>query len=296
MSVRAAAAGLAGALLAALALPDRAVAGGPPSAFRVSPGVMQRLRGADGKPAPDETPAAAKARAEAEPVNEVAGEASGTLGAGHAGALAEWDRRGKNVTDRPWYWVVLHHTATDGGDVAAIHRAHRRRRDAAGNPWRGIGYHFLIGNGAGMPDGAVEPTFRWRGQLSGAHAGRRDENARGVGVCLVGDFRDADPTPAQLASARRLIAFLRDRYGIPADRVVPHGAITVTACPGERLTVETLLEPDPPPPAEPAPAAEAEAAAEPEAAGLSAPAEPAGPSLAAPALPSPPRFGAHDAP
>ena len=103
------------------------------------------------------------------------------------------------------------HTATASGSVETIHAAHRRRKDSAGRPWRGIGYHFLIGNGHGMPDGAVEPTFRWTEQLAGAHAGTRPHNARGVGVALVGDFTKHPPTAKQLAAAVRLTAHLRQR-------------------------------------------------------------------------------------
>ncbi len=69
---------------------------------------------------------------------------------------------------RAWQYIVLHHTATDAGDIETIDEAHRKRTDSSGRPWLGIGYHFLIGNGHPMPDGLVEPTFRWHDQLHGA--------------------------------------------------------------------------------------------------------------------------------
>ncbi|MEM9701458.1 MAG: peptidoglycan recognition family protein, partial [Planctomycetota bacterium] len=78
---------------------------------------------------------------------------------------------------------------------------------------------------------------------------------RGIGVCLVGNFEETDLTPKQLAAARRLIAFLRQRYDIPADRVIPHGAVKATACPGKRLPVSALLPADDAPPHPLAPAA-----------------------------------------
>ena len=72
---------------------------------------------------------------------------------------------------RDWNYIVLHHTASDSGSLDSIHQEHLKRKDKEGNSWLGIGYHFVIGNGNGMADGEIEPTFRWRQQLQGAHAG-----------------------------------------------------------------------------------------------------------------------------
>lgn len=138
---------------------------------------------------------------------------------------------------RAWKYIVLHHTATTSGSVDSIHTEHQKKKDKNGNPWLGIGYHFVIGNGKGMADGAVEPTFRWRTQIQGAHAGSSDKeyNELGIGVCLVGNFENEAPTPAQLKSARLLIQTLRREYFVPADSVVPHKDIraSATACPGK---------------------------------------------------------------
>jgi len=65
------------------------------------------------------------------------------------------------VASRHWKYIVFHHTATSSGDLASIDEEHRQRKDSQGKPWLGIGYHFLIGNGDGMADGLIEPTFRW---------------------------------------------------------------------------------------------------------------------------------------
>ena len=80
------------------------------------------------------------------------------------------------------------------------------RKDAQGNPWLGIGYHFVIGNGRGMEDGQVEPTFRWKQQLAGAHAGQRRHNESGIGICLIGNFDEAPPTAKQLSALKELLA------------------------------------------------------------------------------------------
>jgi hypothetical protein len=136
------------------------------------------------------------------------------------------------VPARSWKFIIVHHTATDSGSVATIDEDHRQRTDQQGKPWLGIGYHFLVGNGQGMADGLVEPTFRWREQLQGSHAGSRPYNDHGIGICLVGNFEVEPPTPRQLAAVKSLILSLADRYGIDARHILRHGEITETDCPG----------------------------------------------------------------
>lgn len=136
------------------------------------------------------------------------------------------------VAERDWRYIVIHHTATSRGSVESIHETHLARKDANGNPWLGIGYHFVIGNGNGMTDGEIEATFRWRQQLHGAHAGVGDYNNQGIGIALVGNFDQGPPTRAQLAAVKRLVATLKSDYGIAAENVVGHSDIRATACPG----------------------------------------------------------------
>src|SRR5262245_58451468 len=50
---------------------------------------------------------------------------------------------------RDWKYIVVHHTATESGSVDTIHESHLKNKDKNGNPWLGIGYHFVIGNGSG---------------------------------------------------------------------------------------------------------------------------------------------------
>lgn len=136
------------------------------------------------------------------------------------------------VAERDWKYIVIHHTATSRGSVESIHQTHLARRDRNGNPWLGIGYHFVIGNGNGMRDGEIEPTFRWRQQLHGAHAGVGDYNRQGIGIALIGNFDKHRPTTAQLVSVKRLVAALKTEYGIAARKVVGHSDIRATVCPG----------------------------------------------------------------
>lgn len=138
-----------------------------------------------------------------------------------------------DVAPRDWKYVVIHHTAAKRGSVESIHQTHLKRKDSNGNPWLGIGYHFVIGNGDGMADGEIEPTFRWREQLHGAHAGVSEYNQQGIGVVLVGNFEEQPPTQAQLAAVKRLVGTLRAEYSIPATQVVGHNDVKATECPGQ---------------------------------------------------------------
>lgn len=159
-------------------------------------------------------------------------------------APVDWDSQPwvPQQPPRDWQYIVIHHTATTSGSVESIHRTHRARRDAAGNRWRGIGYHFVIGNGHGMDDGQIEPTFRWRDQIAGAHAGDVTYNNQGIGICLIGNFEQAPPTGAQLEALTALVQTLSDEYGIPAANIKRHGDVKATACPGRYFPMQALTQ------------------------------------------------------
>lgn len=128
---------------------------------------------------------------------------------------------------RAWRYIVIHHSGTEVGSAAAFDRYHR---EVLG--WKGLAYHFVIGNGRGTPDGFVEVSKRWKEQNTGAHAGLREYNQRGIGICLVGNFEEHPPTRAQMASLKRLLGWLRARFGIRPENFLRHKDIVPTICPG----------------------------------------------------------------
>lgn len=147
-----------------------------------------------------------------------------------------------SVKERDWKYIVLHHTASEQANVESIHEEHLKRKDANGNPWLGIGYHFVIGNGKGMPDGEVEPTFRWRQQMQGAHAGSTNPvyNQQGIGICLVGNFENHAPTAAQLSAMRKLVRTLKTNYRVTSKNVIGHRDVRATECPGKLFPMEEV--------------------------------------------------------
>ena len=146
---------------------------------------------------------------------------------------------------REWKHIVIHHTASESGNVETINADHLTRKDKNGVHWKGIGYHFLIGNGSGMGDGEIEPTFRWRQQMQGAHADNLEYNQHGIGVCLVGNFENHRPSSAQLVAVKRLVGVLKSEYHIQGDQVVGHRDVKkATECPGKLFPLSEVAQTD----------------------------------------------------
>ena len=144
--------------------------------------------------------------------------------------VEEWAHEGS----RPWKYIVIHHSASERGNAEIFDREHRARG------FDELGYHFVIDNGNGGPDGRVEVGRRWRIQKWGAHAGGtpgNEYNNYGIGICLVGNFEDHMPSEKQLASLSRLVSCLVLRYDIPPECVIGHrdAPNATTACPGAKL-------------------------------------------------------------
>jgi len=137
------------------------------------------------------------------------------------------------AAERRWGWIIVHHSDAFAGNAASIDRFHRSTKG-----WEnGLGYDFVIGNGSQSGDGEIEVGPRWRDQLTGAHTKVEGDatnrwNETGIGICLVGNFMSERPTSRQMDALVRLVNALRERYEIPADRVLGHGKVDRTDCPG----------------------------------------------------------------
>jgi hypothetical protein len=145
---------------------------------------------------------------------------------------AAWSPR---APQRPWKWIVIHHSATPDGGAARFDKEHRN------NGWDELGYHFVIGNGTDTRDGLVEVGARWTKQKHGAHAKTPDNrfNDYGIGVCLVGNFEAGRPSQKQMQSLATVVAYLMQRYDIPPERVIGHDDTgRSTACPGHNLEMQ----------------------------------------------------------
>lgn len=142
-----------------------------------------------------------------------------------------------NLSNR-WQYIVIHHSASLSGNASIFEADHRKRGMS-----NGLGYHFVIDNGYGGEDGAVEIGPRWLKQLDGGHLKGDEINKTAIGICLVGDFTKAPPTPKQIASLKALLLHLTRISLITPGQIKPHHAMPgqATECPG-LFPVDALVQ------------------------------------------------------
>lgn len=143
------------------------------------------------------------------------------------------------VQDGRWRAIVIDHSASPYGTPDSIDQAHRETGR------RGLGSHFVIGNGNGMGDGEVHVGYRWLDQDAGAHTAGPDGdrlNRHGIGICLVGDGSRRSFTDAQLKSLMDLVSALAREYDIPAAQIVLHADVAPTDGPGRYFPAASFRE------------------------------------------------------
>lgn len=147
------------------------------------------------------------------------------------------------VKKRRWRYIVVHNSGTKQGNAKIFDYYHRNTRKMP----NGMAYHFVIGNGTSSGNGAIEIGSRWTRQVNGGHVHSDYLNNISLGICLVGDFNRAAPTPQQLEALEELTRYLRLRVG-KIDRkfaiVKAHREINPprwpTDCPGDRFPYRWL--------------------------------------------------------
>jgi N-acetyl-anhydromuramyl-L-alanine amidase AmpD len=134
------------------------------------------------------------------------------------------------VREQRWRYIVVHHSGSERGSAASFDTMHRTVRG-----WDELGYHFVIDNGDGGPDGSIEVGSRWVKQKWGAHCGgtpNNEYNDFGIGICLVGNFDVTRPTERQMQALAQIVRYMMDRYRIPRSQIYGHGQLKPTDCPG----------------------------------------------------------------
>ena len=143
--------------------------------------------------------------------------------------------------DRPWRYIVLHHSSQPSGSLGEIDADHRERLGTMG-----CGYHFVVGNGTGSGDGRIEVAARWAEQKGGHHCRDsrvNDINEYGIGICLIGNFDEGKASESQVEATKLLVAYLQERYSIPEGNVVTHDAVAKrdSVCPGKNFPRAQIL-------------------------------------------------------
>ena len=158
---------------------------------------------------------------------------AGTMSAVVGGSFFYWPRR--------WDQIIIHHSA---GNHATVETLRQVRRDRQPNTLiNAIPYHYVIGNGNGIPLGEVVETTRVKYDLWGAHVANRRRNLVALGICLVGNFEHVEVPSKQFDAAVALTRSLMQRYAIPPQRVTPHGETPgeATKCPGAKFPFNSFL-------------------------------------------------------
>lgn len=121
--------------------------------------------------------------------------------------------------------IVIHHSATEGGDPWAFARYH------VSKDYPGIAYHSVI-----MPDGLRfktnhDSTISWHTQ---------NFNSTSLGIVLVGNLSESTPTNHQkLALFDELMLYGR-AYKINPTKVYGHREHFETGCPGANISMEDI--------------------------------------------------------
>ncbi len=131
---------------------------------------------------------------------------------------------------KKWRYIIIHHSATDGGSSLSLFKMHLKRG------FSGLGYDFVIDNGTSCKkNGQIEVSPRWIKQENGAHCRASGMNYKGIGICLVGNFSQEKVSEKQMDSLVYLVKILKDYYNIPVRNILGHGQVpgAKTECPGK---------------------------------------------------------------
>ncbi len=140
-----------------------------------------------------------------------------------------------------WKHIVIHHSGTPADRAVNIARVHREER----NMENGLAYHFVIENGTrGTRNGDIYIGNRWKKQLHGGHMKTWAHNQISIGICLIGNFEKSRPKEKQMQQLEALIAYLRDKIGIPASKITTHTLMHPkhTLCPGKYFPTKRLQD------------------------------------------------------
>lgn len=149
-------------------------------------------------------------------------------------------RRLDAITD-----ITVHHSATQPNHTprsfAVYHTASNSKKlpvNKRGKGWPGIGYHFVI-----TPDGTVNQCLLMSAWSN--HNGYN--NGHAIGICLVGNFEEYEPTAFQMQALSELIEYLK-KVRPSIKNLMGHREYPIkqnegrTLCPGKYLSIVPLRE------------------------------------------------------
>lgn len=135
-------------------------------------------------------------------------------------------------------FITIHHTATNQrSDILTTSKlrnlqafSQREEKLASGKTkpaWFDIPYHFYIAVDGRIAEGR---EIEYVGDTNTEY-----DPAGHALVVLEGSFDKEQPSPAQIASLKQMVAWLARKYKVPAANIKGHDDYAKTACPGENL-------------------------------------------------------------
>ena len=109
-----------------------------------------------------------------------------------------------------WNRIEIHYSGTPAGNIQQL------------ASWKGltrpedINCHFCLCNGLGGSEGEIQPTGKWKRQLSAGSGRAWDKTIR---ICLVADGRTTRPTDCQIKRLQVLVETLRERFDITPEAI-----------------------------------------------------------------------------
>jgi len=120
-----------------------------------------------------------------------------------------------------WTPVWFDDSRSTADRLDGIRKSHIDRLHAAD-----IGYHYVIDRAGRV----------WEGRnisYQGAHV--REHNENNIGIMVLGNFDQQQPSNAQIATLRSTLASLMKTHGVRANKVYTHQELNRTECPGRVL-------------------------------------------------------------
>ena len=116
-----------------------------------------------------------------------------------------------------WDRIEIFFSGTRSGSLDQVAATEGQARAAD------LNCHFVLCNGNGGADGAIEATEKWQKQWSSRSGPTWQGSQRTIRICLVGDGASARPTDYQLKRLEMLLEALCRKFNIPAESVyLPH--------------------------------------------------------------------------
>ena len=123
--------------------------------------------------------------------------------------------------------LTIHHAGSQAGVTGPGQIRGWQDWHMNGQGWPDLAYHIVVGVDGRIYEGR-DPAFR-------GDTGTAYDTTGHLLVVLEGNFEVEQPTAAQLASLKSVLAWASERYGVAPDTISGHGDHAATLCPGRHL-------------------------------------------------------------